>query len=155
MHTNYINQIYVTKDSKRVFTCGRDRRIKAWDWIKLECLATLLLHEDSVESMVFNNEETILFSGSHDKTVNVWSTINYCHLLTLNSDSPIRTLTLSSDNDMLMYQTPVDEKGIKSLGFWVLESNKNAFIIGVPLNDISNCYVTPNNEFLVTMNGNT
>lgn len=69
MHTNYINQILVTKDSKRVFTCSKDRKIKVWDWIKLECISVLLLHEDSVETMTFNNDETLLFSGSYDKKV--------------------------------------------------------------------------------------
>ena len=69
MHTNYINQILVTKDSKRVFTCGKDRKIKVWDWIKLECIGLLLIHEDSVETMTLNSDETLLFSGSYDQKV--------------------------------------------------------------------------------------
>ena len=44
MHTNYINQILVSNDSKTVITCGKDRKIKAWDWIKKECLSVMAHH---------------------------------------------------------------------------------------------------------------
>ena len=39
--------------------------------------------------------------------------------------------------------------------YWVLEKNIDSFRIGVSLKGISNCYVTPNDEFLVTMTGNS
>jgi WD40 repeat protein len=34
MHTNYVLQILVSRDSKTVVTCGNDKKIKVWDWVK-------------------------------------------------------------------------------------------------------------------------
>ncbi|CDW80596.1 wd-40 repeat protein [Stylonychia lemnae] len=156
MHTNYINQILVTKDSKRVITCSKDRKIKVWDWIKSECLATLTLHEEGVEAMILSEDETLLFSGSYDKTVNIWSMYEYVNLATLQTKIPIRSLYLSGDNDILLATSNLKQKTQEPMqAFWVLEDNADAFRIRVELKNVSNCYVTPNNEYLVTMNGNS
>lgn len=34
MHTNYIKHILVTRNSQTVITCGKDKKVKVWDWIK-------------------------------------------------------------------------------------------------------------------------
>mmetsp|Transcript_47197 Transcript_47197/g.34504 ORF Transcript_47197/g.34504 Transcript_47197/m.34504 type:complete len:92 (+) Transcript_47197:625-900(+) len=34
MHTNYIFEMLVTRDKKKLFTCGKDKKIKVWDWIR-------------------------------------------------------------------------------------------------------------------------
>ncbi|CDW80324.1 wd-40 repeat protein [Stylonychia lemnae] len=156
MHTNYINQILVTKDSKRVITCSKDRKIKVWDWIKSECLATLTLHEEGVETMVLSEDETLLFTGSYDTFVNVWSMYQYVSLAKLKTQFPIRSLHLSGDNDILLACNHLNSKTQGPMqAFWVLEDNADAFRIRVELKNVSNCYVTPNNEYLVTMNGNS
>ncbi|CDW81032.1 (myosin heavy-chain) kinase [Stylonychia lemnae] len=151
MHTNYINEIVVTKDSKKVITCSRDRKIKIWDWIQQECLATMILHEDSVESIVLSDDETLLFSGSHDKIVNIWSMHDYLFLAKLQTKLQIRSLHLSDDNDILL----ASSKDHPIQAYWILEDNADALRIRVELKNVSNCYVTPNNEFLVTMIGNS
>jgi len=44
----------VTKDGKKVFSCGKDKKIKIWDWIKQKLDSTLIFHEDTVESIVLS-----------------------------------------------------------------------------------------------------
>ena len=34
MHTNYIYSFLVLKDGKTVFSAGKDKKIKKWNWIK-------------------------------------------------------------------------------------------------------------------------
>jgi len=44
LHTNPILQILVTKDQKTIITCGRDKKVKAYDWINDKTIATLSSH---------------------------------------------------------------------------------------------------------------
>jgi hypothetical protein len=41
------------------------------------------------------------------------------------------------------------------MAYWPLEKNENAFRINVPLKGISHCYVTPNNDYLISTIGNS
>ena len=60
------------------------------------------MHEDIVESIVMTNDEKLLFSGSLDKHIGVWSLEKYYKICYLKCDLPIRTLVLSNDNDFLI-----------------------------------------------------
>ena len=102
MHTNYIFQVLVTRDSKTVITCGKDKKIKVWDWIKQSLTYTLLLHEEAVESIAMSADQRILFSAGLDYKVGIWN-LNSGYLLgTLTTKFPIRSLYLSDDNDFLI-----------------------------------------------------
>lgn len=102
MHSNYITQILVTKDSKKVITCSKDKKIKVWDWIKSKLIANLIGHQDSVESIVLSKNEKLLFSGSYDKNVHIWSLESYFLLGTLKTKFPIRNLMMNEDNENLL-----------------------------------------------------
>jgi WD40 repeat protein len=52
MHTNFIYTFIVTKDGKKVITGSKDKKIKVWDWVKQKLIHTLLLHDETVESLV-------------------------------------------------------------------------------------------------------
>lgn len=110
MHTNYILQLLVTSDSKQVITCSKDKKIKIWDWIKGSLTTTLMRHEDSVESIKLSPDETILFSAGLDKKIILWSMLSHTELCTLQAELPIRTLTLTADNDYLVAETKPGEK---------------------------------------------
>jgi WD40 repeat protein len=47
--------------------------IKIWDYETNACLLTLKGHSGAVTCLTVNTDQTILFSGSMDKTVRVWN----------------------------------------------------------------------------------
>ena len=155
MHTNYILQFLLTRDSKKLISCSKDKKIKVWDWIKQECIATFSGHEDSVESIVLNSTEELLFSASGDKKVIMWSISQHFPLCTFTTQFPIRTLTLTDDDTVLLASSRVVEGGSqRDLACWHLEKNEGGYRINVSLKGVSNCYITPDDKYLVTMNGN-
>lgn len=115
----------------------------------------MIMHEDSVESIVFSQNEKLLFSASLDKKVGIWSMESYKLLATLKADFPIRTIYLTDENDYLIAINKDPKVKTKRVCYWPLEKNEDSFRINVSLKGISNCYVTPNNEYLVTMTGNS
>ena len=100
----------MSKNSKTVFSCSKDKKVKIWDWVKQEQTKVLAGHSDSVESIALNQDETILFSGSLDATIGLWNIEKAYCLCTLNADFPIRTLRLSNDNDFLIALSPVHDE---------------------------------------------
>lgn len=109
----------------------------------------MMAHDDCVESMELSMNEKLLFSGSLDMKVIIWSLDSYTQLCTLKTTFPVRSLHLSFENDYLIAISR-EENASKKIAFWPLEKNEGAFRINVPLKGISNCYVTPNNEYLAT-----
>lgn len=76
MHTNFIYAFLVTRDGKYVVSCGADKKIKLWDWIKQKLVYIFLGHEARVESIAFNYNEKLLFSAGLDSKIMVWSMEN-------------------------------------------------------------------------------
>ena len=77
---------------------------------------------------------------------------SYFMIATLNTSFSIRTLILTDDND---YLVALGKDSRKKVAFWPLEKNEDSFRINVSLKGITNCYVTPSNEYMATMNENT
>ena len=108
LHTNYIFQLLVSKSGKTVFSCGKDKKIKVWDWIKQTLKATLAYHNDTVESIALSSDEKLLFSGSVDMTIGIWSVKHYFHISTIKLDHPVRTVLLSEGNEYLIARDKVN-----------------------------------------------
>lgn len=83
MHNNYITQLIVSRDSKTVISCSRDKKVKVWNWIKQTLTATLMFHDQSVESIALTSNEEVLFSASLDRKVGMWCMLTHSLLTTL------------------------------------------------------------------------
>lgn len=60
------------KNSKVVATGCSDAEIKIISVEKGEVVQSLKGHEDAVNAVVFNQDNTILYSGGSDGTIRVW-----------------------------------------------------------------------------------
>jgi hypothetical protein len=63
----------------------------------------------------------------------------------------LRTIILSGDNDYILgIEKTKNSRETKKIFGWQLEFNEDAFRINVNLNGVTNCYITPDNEYLTT-----
>ena len=62
---------------------SRDRTIKLWNVESRTEVATLEGHSDSVTSVAFNKEGTLLASGSYDRTIKLWNVESRTEVATL------------------------------------------------------------------------
>lgn len=132
LHTNPILQILVSKDQKKIVTCGRDKKVKAYDWINDKVIASLTSHAGNVQSIVFSNDEKYLFSSGDDKRIVVWHADLWVELCSLTNDFPIYTLNLSLDSQFLMCNDKLKGK----VCFWKLEENKDAIRLNLSIKAI-------------------
>lgn len=80
------------KDNEHIITCGKDKKVKVYNWITEKQVANLVSHSLTVNSIVLSPDQNYLFSGAEDKKIIMWHTARWTELCVLNSPFPAYTL---------------------------------------------------------------
>jgi len=91
-HGYEVLDIRVTKDSTRFASCGGDRVVFMWDVATGNTITRFRGHTERINTIYFNPDESILCSGSYDKTVRCWD------LRSRNTRDGIQTLSDFNDS---------------------------------------------------------
>lgn len=91
MDTEYFNELKTIKahtdgvssvlfhplNSDVVITGGKDALIKVWKWNEEELVETIVAHNFAVYDLIALNEGEAFASGSRDKSIKIWSSIDF------------------------------------------------------------------------------
>ena len=95
-HTARVISVAISSDG--VVAAGLwDGTIKLWDVATQQNIATLEEHTDSVTSVSFSRDGTILASGSYDRTVKLWNVATGANVADLRPGAIVTSVSLSSD----------------------------------------------------------
>lgn len=72
-HSDLVNSVVFSHDSKKVASGSHDNTIRIWTAETGECERVLEGHSEWVISVVFSHDSIKLASGSHDKTIRIWN----------------------------------------------------------------------------------
>jgi len=72
VHGYEVLDVKVTKDNNQFASCGADKVVYVWDVPTARVIRRWRGHTERLNTCAFNNECTLLFTGSYDKTVKVW-----------------------------------------------------------------------------------
>ncbi|KAI9297238.1 WD40 repeat-like protein [Neoconidiobolus thromboides FSU 785] len=89
----------------KLFSGSSDKTVKIWDPRSLNLQATLIGHQDNVNSIVAlrNNK---LATGSSDKTIKIWDiSTSTCVDTIISNDNEILDVTISDDQELLFAST--------------------------------------------------
>jgi WD40 repeat protein len=80
-HTDWINDIVFSPDSKFLYSCsgtlfGTDRTIRIWNTSNGECIKTMEGHTDDVNTIDISSDGKFLLTASSDFSMKIWSTIS-------------------------------------------------------------------------------
>lgn len=64
--------VAISEDQSKVATCGRDKRVHLWDLESGELIGKMTGHTDSIESVVFVDQDTYVISCSYDFSIKCW-----------------------------------------------------------------------------------
>ncbi len=83
-HTDWVSQVSISPDGKRIVSSGWDNTVRVWDADKGTEIHTLTGHKSAVTSVSYRADGKRIVSGSADNTVKVW-----------DADTGIETCTLT------------------------------------------------------------
>ncbi|KAJ6327554.1 hypothetical protein OIU78_014428 [Salix suchowensis] len=106
-HVEPITSLAINISDDIIYSASLDKTVKVWGISDLKCIETIQAHLESVNAIVVA-DDGILYTASDDASIRVWRR-NFCsgewpHSLTVtlpSKHSPVRTLTLTSDNGVL------------------------------------------------------
>ncbi|MDJ0733340.1 MAG: caspase family protein [Nostocaceae cyanobacterium] len=75
-HSDTVNCVTISPDSKILVSGSGDKTIKIWNPINGRLLDTLEGHSDTVNCVIISPDSKILASGSVDKTIKIWNLNN-------------------------------------------------------------------------------
>ena len=110
-HFKCVNEVCWSSDGKllgnfstlkRIATGSSDATIKLWRdecaSSQMECIKTLMGHDDTISSLIFSKDSNFLYSASKDQTVRVWDLRAGFSVATLEHTDWVRSLDLSGDS---------------------------------------------------------
>ncbi|XP_050231185.1 protein JINGUBANG-like [Mercurialis annua] len=106
-HMGPITSLAINISDDILYSASLDKTVKVWRLSDLKCIETIQAHSDPINAIVVA-DDGVLYTASDDATVKVWRR-NFCTgdcphslIITLPAKfSPVKTLTLTSDNRIL------------------------------------------------------
>ncbi|KAM0360221.1 hypothetical protein ACHAPK_011865, partial [Fusarium culmorum] len=98
-HSDNINSLVFSHDSKKVASGSHDDTIRIWDAETGECERVLEGHSESVHSVVFSHDSKKVASGSYDDTIRIWDTeTGECERVLEGHSSWVESVVFSHDS---------------------------------------------------------
>ena len=120
MHVGLINDLAITRDSKRLVTAGSGGRLIVWDIASGNQELNIIAHESYVSSVGLLPDDQHLLSSAKDGTVKMWRLSDGALVRTFNdTDHESTTIAVSPDARYAAFAS-----GDKTVRVWDLQSGR-------------------------------
>jgi WD40 repeat protein len=82
-HRDYVYQLAISADGRRLASCGYDKSIRVWDVEAGRVVSVLREHTDAVFAVAFSPDDKWIASGAGDRSVKIWDAQKGVRLYTL------------------------------------------------------------------------
>jgi len=102
-HTDHINSVAWSPNSKYLITGSDDKTAKIWTFKdnQWQCIATLTGHTDWINSVSWSPIGTYIATGSRDKTAKIWTVDCQCLTTLIGHIASIRSVSWSPDGQYI------------------------------------------------------
>ena len=118
-HRDYVYQLAISADGKRLASCGYDKSIRVWDVETGRVLSVLREHTDAVFAVAFSPDDKWIASGAGDRSVKIWDAEKGVRLYTLtDATEAVTSLQFRPGGPLLLSAGGAD----KTIRTWALEA---------------------------------
>src|ERR687886_1053720 len=150
-HTDAVQAVVVTPDSRRVISGSNDTTIKVWNWTTGEELFTLTGHTKAVKAVAVTPDGQLLISGSSDKTLKVWNLSTGEALFTLTGHlGKIQAIAVTPDSQRVI--SAADDTTLK---VWNLSTGEELFSLSGHLDSVQAIALTPDSKRVISGSDDT
>ena len=118
-HRDYVYQLAVSHDGKRLASCGYDKSIRVWDVESGRVLSVLREHTDAVFAVAFSPDDKWIASGAGDRSVKIWDAQKGVRLYTLTDATEAVTTLQFRPGAVPLLTAGGNDKTIRT---WALEA---------------------------------
>jgi hypothetical protein len=116
-HRDYVYELAISHDGKRLASCGYDKSIRVWDVESGRVLSVLREHSDAVFAVAFSPDDTRIASGAGDRSVKIWDAQKGVRLYTLtDATEPVTALQFRPGSPLVLTAAGQD----KTIRTWAL-----------------------------------
>ena len=118
-HRDYVYQLAISGDGKRLASCSYDKSIRVWDVETGRVLSALREHTDAVFAVAFSPDDTWIASGAGDRSVKIWDAQKGVRLYTLTDATEAVTSLQFRPRGPLLLTAGGSDKTIRT---WALDA---------------------------------
>ena len=118
-HRDYVYQLAISHDGKRLASCGYDKSIRLWDVESGRVLSVLREHTDAVFAVAFSPDDKWIASGAGDRSVKIWDAQKGVRLYTLTDATDAVTTLQFRPGDRPAAHCRGNDKTIRT---WALDA---------------------------------
>ncbi|MBP5974326.1 CHAT domain-containing protein [Brasilonema sp. CT11] len=145
-HSQVLNNISLSHNSKTVATGGNDQQIKLWNKLNGKELRTLVGHESNIITTSFSPDDSILASGDSDGKIILWNPVNGTKYKVLKAhDKRVGNISFSPDGMILASVS--DDKTIK---LWNQKGNLIAPPFPEQKNEVKSISFSPDGKMIAS-----
>jgi WD40 repeat protein len=100
-----ISVAIIPKTVDKIASGSTDKTVRIWAFATGELLFTLKGHTNWTRNVIFTPDGQHVISTSDDKSIRVWSVENGGHVSTINVESPVLSLVVTSSGDKVFCST--------------------------------------------------
>jgi WD40 repeat protein len=117
-HRDYVYQLAISSDGRRLASCGYDKSIRVWDVETGRVVSVLREHTDAVFAVAFSPDDKWIASGAGDRSVKIWDAQKGVRLYTLtDATEAVTSLQFRPGGALLLTAAGTD----KTIRTWALD----------------------------------
>lgn len=97
-HSDWVNTVAISSDSKYVVSGSSDKTIKIWELSTGDVIRTLYGHSNWVNAVAISSDGKYLVSGSSDDIIKIWEFATAKEIVAFTGEGSINCCAITPDN---------------------------------------------------------
>ncbi|MCH7557545.1 MAG: protein kinase [Planctomycetes bacterium] len=139
-----VSPVAFSPDSKRIVSGNTDKIVRVWDWTTSDEPMILRGHNRTVFAVAFSPDGKRILSGSYDRTIKIWDAENGTEVMTIDTESYVRTMAVSTDGKRIVSVTG------DTIKVWDTATGDELMMLGGHVGGVTEAVFSPDGRHVIS-----